>query len=47
MPGVTIKSQREIEIMREAGKLLAEVHERLGEEIRPGISTLDLNKLGE
>ena len=47
MSGVTIKSQREIELMREAGKLLAEVHNRLGEEIAPGISTYDLDKLGE
>ncbi len=47
MPGVTIKSKREIELMREAGKLLRDVHNRLGEEIAPGISTLDLDKLGE
>ena len=47
MSGVTIKSQREIELMREAGKLLAEVHNRLGEEIAPGISTLDIDRLGE
>lgn len=47
MAGVTIKSQREIELMREAGKLLAEVHNRLGEEIAVGISTYDLDRLGE
>ena len=47
MSGVTIKSKREIELMRDAGKLLAEVHNRLGEEIAPGISTLDLDRLGE
>ena len=47
MPGVTIKSKREIELMRDAGKLLRDVHNRLGEEIAPGISTLDLDKLGE
>ena len=33
--------------MRTAGKLLAEVHERLGEEIAPGITTKDLDRLGE
>ena len=27
---VTIKSAREIELMREAGRILAEVHEELG-----------------
>ncbi len=47
MSGVTIKSKREIELMREAGKLLAEVHLKLGEQIAPGISTLDIDKLGE
>ena len=47
MPGVTIKSKREIELMRDAGKLLADVHNRLGEEIVPGISTLDIDRLGE
>ncbi len=47
MAGITIKSAREIELMRDAGKLLRDVHLRLGEEIAPGISTLDLNKLGE
>lgn len=44
---VTIKSAREIEYMREAGKMLADVHARLGEFIRPGISTLDIDTLGE
>ena len=27
---IEIKSKREIELMREAGKVLAEVHEKLG-----------------
>ena len=44
---VTIKSAREIELMREAGRILAEVHEELGAFIRPGISTLDIDMLGE
>ena len=44
---VTIKSAREIEFMREAGRILAEVHEELGAFIRPGISTLDIDMLGE
>lgn len=42
---VTMKSAKEIELMREAGKILAEVHETLGEFIKPGISTLDIDKL--
>ena len=44
---VTIKSPREIELMREAGKILAKVHEELKDAIRPGMSTLDIDKLGE
>ena len=47
MPGVTIKSQREIELMRDAGKLLRDVHLQLGEEIAAGISTLEIDRLGE
>ena len=31
---VTIKSPQEIELMREAGKILAKVHEQLGKEKR-------------
>jgi len=44
---VTIKSAREIELMREAGRLLAEVHDELSKFIKPGISTKDIDKLGE
>lgn len=44
---VTIKSQREIEIMREAGNILAIVHEELGKIIEPGISSLELNNFAD
>jgi methionyl aminopeptidase len=44
---VTIKSDREIELMREAGKILAIVHKELEKAIKPGISTMDIDKLGE
>lgn len=44
---VTIKSAREIEFMREAGRLLAEVHEELAAYIKPGISTKDIDRYGE
>ena len=44
---VTIKSAREIELMREAGRILARVHQDLGKEIKPGMSTLDVDRLGE
>ena len=44
---VSIKSEREIELMRQAGKILAKVHEELGQAIKPGISTWEINMLGE
>ena len=44
---VTIKSAHEIELMREAGRLLNIVHKELEAAIRPGISTGELDKLGE
>ncbi len=44
---VTIKSAREIELMRKAGKILAKVHEDLGKELKPGMTTLEIDKLGE
>ena len=44
---VTIKSAHEIEIMRQAGKILAEVHDEMAKIIRPGISTMDINRRGE
>lgn len=44
---ITIKSAREIELMRESCRLLSEVHDRLKEAIRPGISTYEINELGE
>jgi methionyl aminopeptidase len=44
---VSIKTGQEIELMREAGRILALVHRQLGSEIRPGMSTLDIDRLGE
>ena len=44
---VSIKSANEIELMREAGRLLELVHEELAKNIRPGISTWELDQLGE
>ena len=44
---VTIKSAQEIELMREAGRILAAVHQELGKAIKPGMSTLDVDRLGE
>lgn len=44
---VSIKSAREIELMRESCRILSQVHARLGEEIKPGISTWEIDTLGE
>lgn len=44
---VSIKSEREITLMREAGRILARVHKALGEALKPGMSTYDVDKLGE
>ena len=44
---VTIKSKKEIELMREAGKMLEEVHNKLADFIKPGISTLEIDQFGK
>jgi len=44
---VTIKSEREIMLMRESCKLLADVFCQMEQAIRPGISTMEINALGE
>ena len=38
---------RSIELMREAGRILASVHEQLGAALRPGMSTMEIDRLGE
>lgn len=44
---VSIKSEREINLMREAGKRLEYVHAELGNAIKPGMTTLEIDQLGE
>ena len=44
---VTIKSAREIELMRAAGKILAKVHQNLGKALEPGMTTLEIDQIGE
>lgn len=44
---ITVKSAEEIALMRRAGEILAAVHQQLAKEIRPGMSTLDIDRLGE
>lgn len=42
---ITIKSEREIAIMKEAGRITALAHKAVEEAIRPGISTKELDKI--
>ena len=44
---ITIKSKREIELMKEACKLTAEVYEYIEKIIKPGMSTWELDSLAE
>lgn len=44
---ISIKSQREIDLMKEAGAIVARVHKRLKKEIKPGITTLQINRICE
>ena len=44
---VSIKSEHELELMREAGRILAITHDEMAKIIRPGITTQDINKRGE
>ncbi len=44
---VQIKSPEEIALMREAGRILAQTHEELFKALKPGMTTLDIDRLGE
>lgn len=44
---ITIKSKHEIDLMREAGRIVAETHQLLKESLRPGMSTLELDEIAE
>ena len=44
---IEIKSTREIELMTESGRILEIVHKELEKVLRPGMSTLDIDRLGE
>ncbi len=44
---IYIKSRQEIELMREAGKIVAEAHELVREAIKPGITTKELDAIAE
>lgn len=42
-----IKTKKEIEIIAEGGKILANIMKELGDMVRPGIKTLELNRAAE
>lgn len=44
---ISLKSEREIELMRESCRLLTIVHQEMEEAIRPGMSTMDIDILGD
>ena len=44
---VTIKSPREIELMREAGRIVALAHQAVRDHVRPGVSTKELDEIVE
>lgn len=44
---ISIKSTKEIELMKEAGRILAITHEELEKALRPGMTTYEIDRLGE
>ena len=44
---ITIKSEREIELMTQAGRILEIVHEEMEKALKPGMTTLDIDAIGE
>ena len=44
---ITIKSAREIELMTEAGRILEIVHEEMKNALKPGMTTKDIDRIGE
>ena len=44
---ITIKSKEEIKIMREGGKILADIMKELEKKVKPGIATEELDRVAE
>lgn len=44
---IHLKTADELAIMREAGRIVARAHEAMREAVRPGISTLELDRIAE
>ena len=45
--GITIKSDKEIELMRQAGRVVAQAKARVREAARPGVTTRELDRVAE
>ena len=45
--GVTIKSPKELDLMREAGRIVAEAKVVLADAVRPGLTTVELDSIAE
>lgn len=41
-----VRSSAELELMRAAGRVVAEMHERIAAAVRPGVTTLELDRIG-
>jgi len=44
---IIIKSKSEIDLMRKAGEIVALAHEKIREAIKPGVTTLELDRIAE
>lgn len=44
---IITKNKREIELMKEAGRIVALVHQKMADVIKPGITTLELDAIAE
>jgi methionyl aminopeptidase len=44
---IILKSEREINYLRDAGRIVAETHVEVKKAVKPGVSTLDLDRIAE
>jgi len=44
---IILKSEREINYLRDAGRIVAETHEEVKKAVKPGVTTLDLDQIAE
>ena len=44
---IILKSEREINYLRDAGRIVAETHEEVKKAVKPGVTTLDLDRIAE